>query len=105
MCTECPFPTAKSEGVARADNYGNRARSRRAGSAGMAAAGALDGLLCTGGRDVSISADRPTMLVAAAIAAALTVACEKPAAVAVPAPEVYVASVVQKDVPVYMELV
>src|SRR5205085_11000245 len=31
--------------------------------------------------------------------------CEKPAAVAPPVPEVYVATVVQQDVPVYMELV
>jgi membrane fusion protein, multidrug efflux system len=48
---------------------------------------------------------RPTMLVAVVMAAALSVACEKPQAVT-PAPiEVYVTSVVQKDVPVYLELV
>ena len=45
------------------------------------------------------------MLVAVAMAAALSAACEKPAAVAPPPPEVYVATVVQQDVPVYLELV
>jgi membrane fusion protein (multidrug efflux system) len=45
------------------------------------------------------------MILAAAVAAALNVACEKPAAVAPPPPEVYVAAVVQKDVPVYLDLV
>jgi membrane fusion protein, multidrug efflux system len=52
-----------------------------------------------------MQADRVTMLLAAAVAAALNVACEKPAAVAPPPPEVYVATVVQKDVPVYLDLV
>jgi membrane fusion protein (multidrug efflux system) len=46
------------------------------------------------------------MLVATAVAAAaLTAACEEPAAVAPPPPEVYVTEVVQRDVPVYLELV
>ena len=52
-----------------------------------------------------MEADRVLMLVAAAMAAALNAACEKPAAVALPPPEVYVAAVVQKDVPVYLDLV
>jgi membrane fusion protein (multidrug efflux system) len=38
-------------------------------------------------------------------AAALTTACEKPEAVAPPPPEVYVAPVVQRDVPTYLDLV
>ncbi len=38
-------------------------------------------------------------------AAALTFACEKPAAIAPPPAEVYVTPVIQKDVPVYLELV
>ena len=46
-----------------------------------------------------------TTLVAVAMAAALSGACEKPAAVAPPPPEVYVADVIQQDVPVYLELV
>jgi membrane fusion protein, multidrug efflux system len=46
-----------------------------------------------------------TMLVAVAMAAALGMACEKPAAVAAAPTEVYVTDVVQKDVPVYLELV
>jgi membrane fusion protein (multidrug efflux system) len=45
------------------------------------------------------------LLVAAMAAAALAGACEEPAAVAPPPPEVYVADVVQRDVPVYLELV
>jgi membrane fusion protein, multidrug efflux system len=45
------------------------------------------------------------MLAAAAAAAALSAACEKPAAVAPPPTEVLVADVVQKDVPVYLEVV
>src|SRR6187397_2453857 len=49
--------------------------------------------------------DRRSMLATAAMAAALATACEKPAAVAPPAPEVYVAPVVQQDVPVYLDLV
>jgi membrane fusion protein, multidrug efflux system len=51
-----------------------------------------------------MQADRFTLL-AGAIAAALNVACEKPQASAPLPPEVYVASVVQKDVPVYLDLV
>jgi membrane fusion protein (multidrug efflux system) len=45
------------------------------------------------------------LLVAAMAAAALAGACEEPAAVAPPPPEVYVTDVVQRDVPVYIELV
>ena len=45
------------------------------------------------------------MIVAVVAAAALTSACEKPAAVAPPPSEVYVADVIQKDVPVYLDLV
>src|SRR3954466_1646408 len=55
--------------------------------------------------DVSMLADRRSMCVAAAMTAALSAACEKPAAVALPPPEVYVVSVVQQDVPVYLDLV
>jgi membrane fusion protein (multidrug efflux system) len=56
-------------------------------------------------KDVSMQGDRRSMLVAVTMAAALSTACEKPAAVAPPPPEVYVATVVQQDVPVYLELV
>jgi membrane fusion protein (multidrug efflux system) len=56
-------------------------------------------------KDVTMQADRRSMLVAAAIAAALTAACEKPIAVAPPPPEVYVATVVEQDVPVFLDLV
>src|SRR4051794_15373350 len=59
----------------------------------------------TDGKDMSMQAVRGTMLVAAAMAAALNAGCEKPAAVALMPPEVYVAAVVQKDVPVYLDLV
>src|SRR6476661_361713 len=53
-----------------------------------------------------MQADRGPMCVAALAAVAmLSGACEKPAAVAPPPPEVYVAPVVQKDVPVYLDLV
>ena len=44
-------------------------------------------------------------LIAVVAAAALSSACEKPAAIAAPAPEVYVVGVVQKDVPTYLDLV
>jgi membrane fusion protein, multidrug efflux system len=46
-----------------------------------------------------------TGLVALVFVASLSVACEKPAPVAPPPTEVYVTDVVQKDVPVYLELV
>lgn len=46
-----------------------------------------------------------TMLVAALAAAVVGGACAKPAPVVAAPPEVYVAPVVQKDVPVYLELV
>jgi membrane fusion protein (multidrug efflux system) len=46
-----------------------------------------------------------TILGAVVTASVLCGACEKPAPVAAPPPEVYVADVVQKDVPVYLELV
>jgi len=53
-----------------------------------------------------MQADGRTMVVAAlAMGAVLNAACEKPAAVAPPPPEVYVAPVVQKDVPVYLDLI
>src|SRR6478609_6316574 len=45
------------------------------------------------------------MFIVAAMAAALTGGCTKPAPATVPPPEVYVASVVQQDVPVYLDLV
>jgi membrane fusion protein (multidrug efflux system) len=45
------------------------------------------------------------MLVAATIALVPSAACEKPVEVAPPPPEVYVAEVVTKDVPIYLELV
>jgi membrane fusion protein (multidrug efflux system) len=55
---------------------------------------------------VSTNADRRTLLVVVALAAAaLSEACQKPEAVAPPPPEVYVTPVVQKDVPVYLDLV
>ena len=44
-------------------------------------------------------------LAAAIVAAALNSACEKPAPAAPPPTEVYVTSVVQKDVPVYLDMV
>src|SRR3954465_2313258 len=57
-------------------------------------------------KDVSMRADRrSTFIVAALSAAALTGACEKPAAVAPPPSEVYVADVIEKDVPEYLDLV
>jgi len=45
------------------------------------------------------------MLVAVAMTATLTMACQKPVAVAPLAPEVYVTPVVQQNVPVYLDLV
>src|SRR5262249_11556398 len=57
-------------------------------------------------KDVSMRADRGRPIAAAVIAAAaLSGACEKRAAVAPPPTEVYVTDVVQKDVPVYLDLV
>jgi len=44
-------------------------------------------------------------LAVAAMAAAFAAACEKPQAAPPPAPEVYVVTVVQKDVPTYLDLV
>jgi membrane fusion protein (multidrug efflux system) len=52
-----------------------------------------------------MQADRRSMLVAVAMAATLDMACEKPAALVAPPPEVYVTAVVQQDVPVYLDLV
>src|SRR3954465_6759847 len=49
--------------------------------------------------------DRESIVVAVVMAAALNAACEKPVALAPLSPEVYVATVVQQDVPVYLELV
>ena len=57
------------------------------------------------GKDMSMQRVRGSMLVAVAMAATLSTACEKPVAVAPQAPEVYVTTVVQKDVPVYLDLV
>lgn len=51
----------------------------------------------------AIAQTRP--LAAVALAAAFAVGCEKPAPPAPPPPEVYVADVVQRDVPVYLDLV
>jgi len=48
---------------------------------------------------------RRAMFGAGVVAIAANVACEKPAPPAPPTPEVYVAPVEQKDVPVYLELV
>jgi membrane fusion protein (multidrug efflux system) len=48
---------------------------------------------------------RRTTIIAAIAACALTIACQKPAPAAPPPPEVYVAQVVQRDVPVYLDLV
>jgi membrane fusion protein (multidrug efflux system) len=45
------------------------------------------------------------MFAAVVVVAALGVACEEPAPVTAPPPEVYVTGVVQRDVPVYLELV
>src|SRR6476646_61336 len=58
-------------------------------------------------KNVNTKADRPTLLVVLALAAvaAVSEACQKPAAVAPPPSEVYVTPVVQKDVPVYLDLV
>jgi membrane fusion protein (multidrug efflux system) len=52
-----------------------------------------------------MTAGRLSLFVAVAAAAAVPLACEQPSAVAPPPPEVYVASVVQRDVPVYLDLV
>ena len=52
-----------------------------------------------------MGADRTRPLFVAIAAAVLTTACEKPAPTAAPPTEVYVADVVQKDVPVYLDLV
>ncbi len=46
-----------------------------------------------------------TRIVVLALVAAMSAACEKPAPVVAPPTEVYVTDVVQKDVPVYLELV
>ena len=48
---------------------------------------------------------RRSILVTVAMMAAGSTACQKPIAVAPPPPEVYVATVVQQDVPVYLDLV
>jgi membrane fusion protein, multidrug efflux system len=52
-----------------------------------------------------MGADRRAIFLMAVAAAALSVACEKPAPPAAPPTEVYVADVIQKDVPVYLDLV
>ena len=48
---------------------------------------------------------RRIRLAAGAVAAALSLACEKPAPPPPPPPEVYTTAVIQRDVPVYLELV
>ena len=48
---------------------------------------------------------RPLTVAVAAVAATLCSACEKPPVAAPAPPEVYVAPVVQRDVPVYLDLV
>src|SRR3954447_11589674 len=52
-----------------------------------------------------MSSNAAKTMLAIGAAAALTTACEKPQAVAPPPPEVYVTSVVQRDVPTYLDLV
>jgi membrane fusion protein (multidrug efflux system) len=54
---------------------------------------------------MSMNSHCPRMLVAAIVTAALNGACEAPPTVAPPPPEVYVVPVVEKDVPVYLDLV
>ena len=54
---------------------------------------------------MSMTVRRSSMLAALVAAAAAHLACDEPAAVEVPPPEVYVTPVVQRDVPVYLELV
>jgi membrane fusion protein (multidrug efflux system) len=80
-----------------------------AGSNGTAAAGALDTAPARRKdvkEDVSMLANRRSILVAVAMTATLSTACEKPVAVAPPPPPaVSVATVVQQDVPVYLDLV
>jgi membrane fusion protein (multidrug efflux system) len=57
-------------------------------------------------KDVSMRTDAGRIVLAvAAMAAALGIACEQAETVAPPPPDVYVAEVVQKDVPEYVELV
>src|SRR5690348_12277742 len=48
---------------------------------------------------------RVTMMVVCLAAAALANGCEKPEAVALPPPEVYITPVVQQDVPTYLDLI
>lgn len=48
---------------------------------------------------------RVTMMVVCLAAAALGTGCEKPEAVALPPPEVYITPVVQQDVPTYLDLI
>src|SRR5262249_14174950 len=57
------------------------------------------------GQNTMTLRSRYGIVVVGMMAAALTSACEKPAAVAPPPPEVYVVPVVQRDVPVYLDLV
>ena len=49
--------------------------------------------------------DAGRTVIALMMIAGLSAACEKPAPAVVPPTEVYVTDVVQKDVPVYLELV
>src|SRR5690349_15401958 len=52
-----------------------------------------------------IRSPRRLVVAIAAISGAFSAACEKPQAIAAQPAEVYVTTVVQKDVPVYLELV
>src|SRR3954468_12620641 len=52
-----------------------------------------------------MSSEAAKTLIAVVAAAALSSACEKPVAIAAPPPEVFVVGVVQKDVPIYLDLV
>ena len=52
-----------------------------------------------------MQADSRSMLVAVVMTATVAAACDQPVAVAPPPPEVYVATVEQQDVPVYLDLV
>src|SRR5262245_1715312 len=62
--------------------------------------------MVTGGTRVKLPSDRrPMLLAAAAVAATIAGACEKPPPPAPPPPEVYVTPVIQKDVPIYVDLV
>jgi membrane fusion protein (multidrug efflux system) len=63
-------------------------------------------MVVNGEPDVNMRTDAGrTMLAVLVIVAGMSAACEKPAPVVTPPTEVYVTDVVQRDVPVYLELV